>query len=245
VLVTPEGRVVILDFGMIAELLPLHPGEARYESGGTPAYMAPEEASGTTPSEAGDWYSVGVTFYEALTGTIPFAGTVTDLIVHKSTIDPPAPAEVDPDVPADLSAICMALLCRDPARRLSGPAALHVFAPDAAGSGTAPVPIRATPFVGRDAQLHVLNEALGTVIKGSAAAVSVSGPSGIGKSALVRYFLGQIADPQSVVVLSGRCYENESVPYKALDGVVDDLSRHLASICARTSRVCCRPMCRR
>ncbi|HEY6359514.1 MAG TPA: AAA family ATPase, partial [Vicinamibacterales bacterium] len=63
-----------------------------------------------------------------------------------------------------------------------------------------------------------------------AAAVSVSGPSGIGKSALVRYFLGQIAGADDVLVLAGRCYENESVPYKALDGVVDDLSRHLSSM---------------
>ena len=60
--------------------------------------------------------------------------------------------------------------------------------------------------------------------------MAVSGPSGIGKSALVRYFLSQIAGPDDAIVLSGRCYENESVPYKALDGVVDDLSRHLASI---------------
>ena len=83
-------------------------------SGGTPAYMAPEEASGAMPSEAGDWYGIGVTLYEALTGTLPFAGALTDLLFYKGTIDPPAPAEVAPDVPADLSAICMGLLCRDP-----------------------------------------------------------------------------------------------------------------------------------
>ena len=75
VLVTPEGRVVILDFGLIAELLPPHAGEASYVRGGTPAYMSPEEASGATPSEAGDWYGVGVTLYEALTGTIPVCGS--------------------------------------------------------------------------------------------------------------------------------------------------------------------------
>ena len=52
-------------------------------SGGTPAYMAPEEASGATPSEAGDWYGIGVTLYEALTGTIPFAGALTDLLCRQ------------------------------------------------------------------------------------------------------------------------------------------------------------------
>ena len=71
---------MILDFGLIAELLPQHAGDASYVSGGTPAYMSPEEASGATPSEASDWYGVGVTLYEALTGTLPFAGPVLDVL---------------------------------------------------------------------------------------------------------------------------------------------------------------------
>ena len=232
VLVTPEGRVVILDFGLTSELLPLHAGEARYVSGGTPAYMAPEEAAGAMPSEAGDWYSLGVTLYEALTGTIPFAGTLTDVLLHKSTIDPPAPVEVVPGVPANLSAMCMGLLCRNPEQRLSGPEALRGLARHAAPvvlDTTAP-PIRDTPFVGRDRQLHALNEALRAVVNGGAKAVSVYGPSGIGKSALLRCFLSRVDERDDLVVLSGRCYENESVPYKALDGVIDDLSRYLGSL---------------
>ena len=74
VLVTPEGRVVILDFGLIAELFPDNLGGAEHIIGGTPAYLAPEEGSGVPPSEAGDWYSVGATLYEALTGELPFRG---------------------------------------------------------------------------------------------------------------------------------------------------------------------------
>ena len=133
VLVTPEGRVVILDFGLIAELLPQHAGDVSYVSGGTPAYMSPEEGSGATPSEASDWYGVGVTLYEALTGRIPFAGPSLDVLLRKRADDPPAPAQVVPDVPADLSAICMGLLRRDPEQRLSGPEALRGLA-----RGTAP-----------------------------------------------------------------------------------------------------------
>src|SRR6185503_10554328 len=86
------------------------------------------------------------------------------------------------------------------------------------------------PFVGRDRPLRALHDAFLAVIKGGAATVSVYGPSGIGKSALVRRFLNQLGTRDDVVVLSGRCYENESVPYKALDGVVDDASRYLTSI---------------
>ena len=229
VLVTAEGRVVILDFGLITELLPLHAGEASDVKGGTPAYMAPEETLGGIPSEAGDWYGVGMTLYEALTGTIPFAGTLTELLISKRTIDPPPPVAMVPDVPADVSAVCMGLLCRDPAQRLSGPAALRELAREPVPPAM-PARIRDTPFVGRARQLQVLNEAFRTVMNGNAAAVSVSGPSGIGKTALIRHFVGQIAGAGDALVLSGRCYENESVPFKALDGVIDDLSRHLASI---------------
>jgi serine/threonine protein kinase/tetratricopeptide (TPR) repeat protein len=234
VLVTPEGRVVVLDFGLIAELLPQDAGDASYVSGGTPAYMSPEEASGAMPSEAGDWYGIGVTLYETLTGTIPFVGPVRDVLFRKRTCEPPAPAEVVPDVPADLSAICMGLLCRNPERRLSGPAALRELARDSAApvsdATSAGSAIRDASFVGRDLQCQALNVAFDAVKNGAAKAVSVHGPSGIGKSALVRRFLSQFRMRADVVVLSGRCYENESVPYKALDGVIDDLSRYLLSI---------------
>ena len=232
VLVTPEGRVVILDFGLIAEMLPHHAGNLSFVSGGTPAYMSPEEWSGAPPSEASDWYGVGATLYEALTGNIPFAGSLLDVMLGKRTSDPPAPAQLVPDVPADLSAVCVGLMRRNPEQRLSGPEALRELARDTTPplSQATTEAIRDTPFVGRDRQLHVLTEAFLAVQSGAASAVSVYGPSGIGKSALVRRFLSLSGTRDDVVVLAGRCYENEFVPYKALDGVVDDLSRYLGSI---------------
>ena len=86
------------------------------------------------------------------------------------------------------------------------------------------------PFVGRTRELDVLDEVYSTVTRGRAAAVYVSGPSGIGKSALMRSFLARVKTRDDVVVLSGRCYEHESIPYEALDGVVDSLSRYLMSL---------------
>jgi hypothetical protein len=233
VLVTPEGRVVILDFGLITELFPENLGGAEHIIAGTPGYLPPEEGSGMPPSEAGDWYGVGVTLYQALTGKIPFQGSLIEALLRKKECDPPSPLELVPDVPADLSSICMGLMYRDPARRLSGREVLSrlgcgpvtVSALEEAGT-----PLADAPFVGRTPELEVLDEAYLTVTRGRAAAVYVCGPSGIGKSALVRYFLGRLMTRHDVVVLSGRCYEHESVPYKALDGVVDSLSRYMVSL---------------
>src|SRR6185436_1728826 len=110
--------VVILDFGLITELYPDSLGAAEHIIGGTPAYASPEEGSGIPPSEASDWYGVGATLYEALTGAVPFNGPFPEVLRRKRICDPPSPADIAPDVPDDLSSVCMDLMCRDPARRL-------------------------------------------------------------------------------------------------------------------------------
>jgi hypothetical protein len=238
VLVTPDGRVVILDFGLITELFPDNAGIDEHVIGGTPAYVSPETGSGLTPSEPGDWYGVGATLYEALTGELPFRGPLIEVLLSKRECDPPSPLELHPDVPPDLSSICMGLMCRDPARRLSGRDVLRrlrVSSIAASAYGRADGPLAEAPFVGRRRELDMLDEAFATVTRGRAAAAYVCGPSGIGKSALVRSFFNRLTADHDVVVLSGRCYEHESVPYKALDGVVDSLSRYLLSLPAADS----------
>jgi len=81
VLVTPEGRVVMLDFGLVTELDATGAGGDRSLSlVGTPAYMSPEQGSRVPVSEKSDWYSVGVMLYEALTGRHPFTGTFVEMM---------------------------------------------------------------------------------------------------------------------------------------------------------------------
>jgi serine/threonine protein kinase len=224
ILVTPGGRVVILDFGLVTEK---HRGGSTDVAAGTPAYIAPEVAAGAPASEASDWYAVGVTLYEALTGVLPVAGSASEVLLRKQTEKPPAPMELVSDVPEPLNAMCMGLICGEPARRLNGAAVLDALDRPIALSHQAGTPPYATSFVGRRQQLRVLDNAFDTVVDGRIASVCVYGPSGIGKTALVGRFLDNVRTRSDVIVLSGRCYENESVPYKALDGVVDALSRHL------------------
>ena len=71
VLVTAQGRLALLDFGLVSNLAESNPERLAV---GTPVYMSPEQASDQTLTEASDWYSVGAMLYEALTGRRPFEG---------------------------------------------------------------------------------------------------------------------------------------------------------------------------
>ena len=101
VLVTQEGRVVLLDFGLVAEL-GTAPNPDSGEISGTPAYMAPMRSRDDPFAEADDWYSVGVVLFEALTGTLPFTGGLFEVIQAKSRVDAPSPLALVPSVPPHL-----------------------------------------------------------------------------------------------------------------------------------------------
>jgi hypothetical protein len=228
VLVTPEGRVVLLDFGLVFDLGP----EQRRSLNlvGTPAYMSPEQGRGNPLSEASDWYSVGVILFEALTGRRPFHGDFLDVLVEKQSTEPPAPHEIVSAVPEDLDRLCHALLRKEPSSRPTERAILETLQ---IGHPKTEVQlparaIREIPFVGRATHLDVLWRAYRAMKEGCSAAVYVRGASGMGKSTLVRRFLEQVGRREpNAVILAGRCYEQEAVPYKALDSLVDSLSQFL------------------
>lgn len=229
VLVTGEGRVVLLDFGLVKELAPEH--THTMDAVGTPAYMSPEQAAGLALTEASDWYNVGSMLYEALTGRLPFSGRTLDVLRQKQESDPPAPIALAPDIPEDLDALCRDLLRRVPGERPKSAEVIRRLqggsVPRAAVQAALALPA-AAPFVGRARELEALSDAFLTMKRGRAVTLSVQGGSGMGKSALVRRFLEELKEQdKDAVVLSGRCYERESVPYKALDTLVDALSQYL------------------
>jgi tetratricopeptide (TPR) repeat protein len=88
--------------------------------------------------------------------------------------------------------------------------------------------VRPTNLVGRRLHTLKLESAFAAIRNGRPTILHVYGQSGIGKTALIHEFLAELRRRDSdVVVLRGRCYEQEAVPYKALDSLIDDLSRYL------------------
>jgi serine/threonine protein kinase len=257
VLVTEDRRVVILDFGLGAErdLAGLHQTTDDHVLGSI-AYMSPEQAAlRGRISAASDWYSVGVMLYQALTGRLPFQGDPLDILCAKKEREPESPASVAPAIPDDLNALCIGLLRTKPADRPDGPAILACFGAESdtrsemeisgatpailarfgAESDTVPgagqSSARDAFFVGRSEELAVLRDAFETMRSTKEPViVYIRGASGEGKSALAHRFLDEAARYPGALVLAGRCHENELVPFKALDNLIDSLVRHLRQL---------------
>ncbi|GMV07562.1 MAG: hypothetical protein AMXMBFR53_38370 [Gemmatimonadota bacterium] len=231
VLVARDGRVVILDLGIASDLQPERPPTVTSSwAPGTVPYMSPEQAAGGQTASASDWYSVGVMLFEALTGRLPYEGSPLNVIYRKQHDDAPPVRTLAPDAPEDLAMLCDLLVARDPATRPDGPTILRrLGVAHAASPPEVPRP-GDRDIVGREAHLDALQSALRATREGRTVTVFVHGFSGMGKSTIVEHFAQRLVRRKEAVVLSGRCYDRESVPYKGFDGVIDSLSQYLRSL---------------
>ena len=230
VLVDAKGRVVLLDFGLVTQTDPGQLSQEGFFPVGTASYMAPEQGASLQVGPAADWYSVGVMLFEALTGTHPFTGTFSQLLIAKFAGVAPRVRELRPEVPAELDHLCAALLEHDPCKRPEAEQILRILQGEEKTAGKAPVSMatRMPVFVGRAQELTWIAQGQAEVSGHGFQMRLIHGASGLGKSELLRTAARELlARDPSALLLWGRCNERESVSYKAFDGVVDALGRFL------------------
>jgi serine/threonine protein kinase len=173
-LVTPDLRLKVTDFGSSRALATIRPGEKNTIVWGSPHYFSPEQASGTAPSPASDVYSLGVVMYELLTGQLPFnAEDVNELANLHREARPLSPRRLNPSIPPALEEVIMKVLSKEPSARYrtadqlgrvlltffkaASPSAVAVN-PSAPALAFAPVPADGAPqadAAGEDALLDI------------------------------------------------------------------------------------------
>jgi hypothetical protein len=216
VLVTPEGRLVLLDTALTIGL----GSEGRPAE--TPTYAAPEQIASHRLTAAVDWYAVGVMLFAALTGGSSPPGDLAELLDATSVGAGSGEWDWGPGVPEDLRSLCAALLAREPGVRpeideIRG--RLGLPAP-------ARPPLRAV-FVDREGDIERLRSAM-TRAPRSAARVVVRGEAGVGKSALVERVLAEA--PARAIVLPARCHEGAPAPFACAEALVVTLCEYLLGV---------------
>jgi hypothetical protein len=120
IMVLPNGVVKVMDYGI---------ARARRFEGltmtgaflGTPDYVAPETVDGQGADARSDLYSLGIVYYEILTGRRPFHGDTPFVTIKKHCTEPPTPpSSLNGAIPAQLEGIVLRLLRKDPAERFPG-----------------------------------------------------------------------------------------------------------------------------
>lgn len=117
-IVTPDQRLKVTDFGIARLLATIHPHEVNQVVWGSPQYFSPEQAAGLSPTPASDVYGLGVVLYEMLTGRLPFnANSASALSYLHRTAQPTPPTQINPLIPTALEQACLKVLSKEPSSR--------------------------------------------------------------------------------------------------------------------------------
>jgi eukaryotic-like serine/threonine-protein kinase len=233
IMVDNNGRVVLMDFGLVTESEENLNNYNSFFPVGTSDYMSPEQAASHALTPASDWYSVGVLLFRILTNRLPFEGPFVTVILEKQCAEAPSPDNYVKNLPPVLMDLCKDLLQFDPQKRPTGAEVIHRLQ----GETNTPKEIKCKSlththiFIGRNPETEFLQEKYSRFLKGDPTSILIYGTSGLGKSEIIRNFIrDRVLRNDKTVVLSGRCYERESLSFKAFDPIIDSLSQKLKQL---------------
>jgi PAS domain S-box-containing protein len=247
ILIDPATQMVSLaDFG-ISVLLESERERINDPSvvAGTLPYVSPEQ-TGRTHREVdfrSDLYSLGVTFYELLTGRRPFSGNSPLELIHAHLARRPDPPQwLRPDIPAPLSAIVMKLLEKAPERRYQSARGLRLDLERLAAAlregrgidhfdlGQHDVPMTLQlphRLYGRGIETELLAREFKRASKGEPRFVLITGPAGIGKSALIEQLAEPVMSRQGFLARGRFTRDRSDKPYSGFTIAFEDLVEQL------------------
>jgi serine/threonine protein kinase len=247
ILINPKTcRVKIIDFSIASRL-----SRENQTSNppnlleGTLAYMAPEQTGRMNRSldYRADFYSLGVTFYELLTGQLPYQATDPLEIIHCHIAKTPiSPSDVNPAIPATVSDIVMKLLAKTAEDRYQSALGLKAdleaclnmlqtsgeIARFKVGEldlfSQLSIPQK---LYGRDREINLLMDAFDRISSGKAEMMLVSGYSGIGKSSLVNEVHKPIVRRRGYFISGKFDQFKRNIPYSAIIQAFQELMQQL------------------
>ncbi|EPG75929.1 AAA ATPase domain protein [Leptospira fainei serovar Hurstbridge str. BUT 6] len=248
IIVNDDRSVYITDFGLSTRL---SREKARYSATatmeGTLAYIAPEQTGRMNRStdNRSDLYSLGITFYEMLTGAPPFkSDDAIDLIHSHIAKVPPSPHELDSSVEHQLSNIVMKLISKAAEDRYQSALGLAADLERCLrnlnqggeisefplgledSSGSLQIPQK---LYGRSEEIEILLGAFERVSQGASELLLVRGYSGVGKSALVHEVHKPITEKKGLFISGKFDQFQRDIPYYAIRFALKDLCEYLAT----------------
>jgi len=237
-------RIAVADFGSALELPVTARSVLVNDLVGTPAYIAPEQTGRTRePCDArSDLYSTGITLYQLLTGSLPFASMdILEQVAAQLSKTPLAPELINPAVPKAVSDIVMRLLAKLPEQRYQSAkglaadlrrclAAVERAEPLASfvlGEADVLRPKFPRELFGRGAALATLSAAHQRAASGRPELVVVSGRSGMGRSQLLRTLLDSVPSASYAI---GSCNDQSERPLSGLARALSDLATRLLTL---------------